>query len=323
MKALIYNTFGKPDVLEWKTDWPDPVPGPKAMKIKVAAGSVNPKDVLLRKGKFSKTLARTPLPRISGMDIAGEVVEVGTHVTHFKVGDPIFGMTNEFSGGLHSQYALLDENEANLVPKGISLEDAAAVPLSAQTALQALRDLCGLEPDQRILINGASGGVGHFAIQIAKTMGAEVHAVCGAHHRDFVQSMGADHIHHYETHAPTSIKVRFHAVFDVFGNLNRRMMKNQLKPGAIFVSTVPRAATLMAEFRARVGLGKTSRLVEVQSRRKDLEQIGQWMAQGQLSPHIHRIYPPEQAREAHRQMETKHTTGKIILSFLRENVEAV
>jgi len=172
MKALIYRKFGDPDVLEWVEGWPKPVVSPGKVLIRSIAGGVNPKDVLLRKGKFSCTLAREPLPRVSGADVAGEIVEVGKGVAGFKVGDIVFGMTNKFSGGVHSEWATLGANEIACVPSNISAVEASSIPLAAQTALQALRDYCGVKAGQRVLINGASGGVGHFAVQIAKAMGA-------------------------------------------------------------------------------------------------------------------------------------------------------
>ena len=174
----------------------------------VAAGSVNPKDVLLRKGKFSRTLARDPLPRASGLDVAGRVVAVGARVSEFAVGDAVYGMTNHFAGGVHVEVAAFRRGELQHAPSNLSLETAAAVPLAAQTALQALRDCGSVSPGHRLLINGASGGVGHFAVQIAKAMGAEVHAACGPAHVEFVESLGADTVYDYTRQPPTGARSR-------------------------------------------------------------------------------------------------------------------
>ena len=315
MKALIYRKFGGPDVLEWVENWPKPVVTPGKVLIKSIAGSVNPKDVLLRMGKFSCTLARDPLPRVSGLDVAGEVVEVGKGVSNFKVGDSVFGMTNKFSGGVHSEWAMLGANEIACAPSKISAVEASSIPLAAQTALQALRDYCHVAAGQRVLINGASGGVGHFAVQIAKILGAEVHAVCGPDHLDFVTSLGADVVHDYTVEPAPAINSPFHSVFDVFGHYSMGDFANQLGAGGIFVSTVPRPVTLFGEGLALAGFNKRSRLVLVGSNTVDLKQIAEWVESNQLRPHVEKVYAAAHADEAHHHIEGKHTTGKVVLSF--------
>ena len=254
MKALIYNSFGSPGVLEWGAELYKPITSPNHVLVRVIAGSVNPKDVMLRKGKFSRTLARSPLPRVSGLDIAGEVVETGENILDFKTGDLIFGMTNQFSGGVHSEYAVFEANEIAIAPSGISIVNASCIPLSAQTALQALRDHCKITQGHKVLINGARGGVGHFAVQIAKILGAEVHAVCGSTHLDFVASLGADAVYDYKVEPAPGIASIFHCVFDVFGKFTRRDFSKQLGRNGIFVSTVPKMDSLASELLARVGL---------------------------------------------------------------------
>jgi len=315
MKALIYRKFGGPDVLEWTRNWPKPVVAPGKVLIKCIAGSVNPKDVLLRKGKFSCTLARDPLPRVSGLDVAGEIVEVGIGVSDFKVGDIVLGMTNRFSGGVHSEWATLGSNEVACAPSNITAVEASSIPLAAQTALQALRDYCQVAAGQRVLINGASGGVGHFAVQIAKAMGAEVHAVCGPKHLGFVTSLGADAVYDYTLQQAPAINSSFHSVFDVFGRYSIRDFAKQLGATGIFVSTVPRPATVFGEVLALGGVNKRSRLVLVGSNTADLEQIREWVETNQLKPHVEKVYPAENAHEAHRHIEGKHTTGKVVIAF--------
>ena len=315
MKALIYRRFGPPDVLEWVDDWPDPVLGNETVLVETVAGSINPKDVLLRKGKFSRTLARDPLPRVSGLDISGRVAAVGSGVSGFAIGDPVFGMTNRFCGGVHAEVASLHSSELRHAPSSISLETAASVPLAAQTALQGLRDYCGLAEGQRILIIGASGGVGHFAVQIARVLGAEVHAVCGPTNVAFVQSLGAAAVYDYTERPAPSIPARFDAVFDVFGKYTRSTFTQQLAGGGVFVSTVPKLATLAAELVAATRLSRRSRLVFVKSRADDLTQLANWIDDGRIAPHVERIYPVTEAADAHRHVETKHTVGKVCITF--------
>lgn len=315
MKALIYRKFGSADELEWRDDWPDPVASAQTVLVRTIAGSVNPKDVLLRKGKFSRTMARDPLPRVSGLDAAGEVVAVGADVSGFGVGDVVFGMTNHFAGGVHAEIASFRQDEICHAPANIAMAQAACVPLAAQTALQALRDCCRIQPGQTVLINGASGGVGHFAVQIAKALGAQVHAVCGPGNMPFVESLGADTVHSYASQPATAIGQTFDAVFDVFGKYTRGAFARQLGSNGIYVSTVPKPATLWAEALAWLGISGRDRLVQVQSRSRDLEQIRQWIEAGALVPHLEKKYPVTQAANAHRHIETRHTVGKVCLVF--------
>ena len=315
MKALIYKKFGDPSVLEWVDNWPPPVLSPNSVLIKSIGGSVNPKDVLLRRGKFRRTLARDPLPRVAGHDVAGEVIEIGKNVSNFSVGDIVFGMTNRFSGGVHTEFAMLDANEVACAPVNISTVAASSIPLAAQTALIVMRDQCKVVAGQRVLINGASGGVGHFAVQIAKVLGAEVHAVCGTGHIDFVTSLGADVVHDYTVRPAPTIASSFHSVFDVFGKFSRKNFTEQLGSRGIFVSTVPNLTTLRGELFARIGFSTRRRLVQVKSSTTDLNQIREWVETGQLRPHVEKVYPVANAHAAHRHIEGKHTTGKIVLSF--------
>lgn len=315
MKALIYKKFGSADELEWKDDWPTPKLLPQSILIKTIAGSINPKDVLLRKGKFSKSLARAPLPRVSGLDVAGKIIAVGSDVYGFSVGEPVFGMTNNFAGGVHAEIALLHRNEFFHAPSNISMEEAACIPLAAQTALQALRDYCNIRKGHKILINGASGGVGHFAVQIAKAMGGEVHAVCGPKNIQFVESLGADSTYSYTDQLATEIDHSFDSVFDVFGKLSRSAFARQLGDSGIYVNTVPKFATLLAEGIARLGVSKVNRLVTVKSQSHDLKQIKEYVENKLVVPHLEKKFTATQAADAHRHVETKHTIGKVCIEL--------
>jgi len=315
MKALIYRRFGSPDELEWTDDWPEPTLSAQSVLIKAMAGGINPKDALLRKGKFSKTVARDPLPRVPGMDVAGKIIAVGSEVYDFSVGDLVFGMTNNFAGGVHAEIAKLHQTEIFKAPSNISIEEASCVPLAAQTALQALRDCCKIREGHKVLINGASGGVGHFAVQIAKAMGAEVHAVCGPKNVQFVESLGADNTYSYTDRPATDIDILFESVFDVFGKFTRSVFAGQLGKNGIYVSTVPQGATLFAEMIARLGISKASRLVVVRSRSDDLKQIKKWIENGLIVPHLEKTYLSNQASDAHRHIESKRTVGKICIEL--------
>lgn len=277
MEACIYKKFGKASVLKWVTDWPTPNCDSDSVLIEVSASSINPKDALLRRGKFSRTFARDSLPRITGLDASGTVIEIGRNVTQFSMGDTIIGMTNNFSGGILSTYAVFKESEIAKAPTSIPLTEGASIPLAAQTALQALRDICGITHGKKVLITGASGGVGHFAIQIAKELGAEVHGICSASNMEFVSSIGADRVYDYKKQKLSEIDEQYDAIFDVAGRYQRKYFSQQIGKDGTFVSTVPSGVSLIYELLARLSIDRKTRLVFVHSSRKDLEQIVQWI----------------------------------------------
>lgn len=315
MKALVYREFGSPDQLEWSDGWQAPELAPGCVLVRTRAGSVNPKDVLLRKGMFSRTLARDPLPRVAGLDAAGEVIAVADDVPGYRAGDRVFGMTNHFAGGVHAEICRFHHSELAVIPDALSFIDAASVPLAAQTALQALRDCADLQPGERVLINGASGGVGHFAVQIARALGAEVHGVCGPDNIGFVESLGADAVYSYHEQPAHKVALAFDVVFDAFGKLSRPAYRRQLGRYGIYVSTVPKLSTFLGEGLARSGISKRSRLVEVRSRHEDLVLLAGWIQEGNLVPHVEKTFPVAAAADAHRHVETRHTTGKVCIEF--------
>ena len=317
MEACIYNKFGKEKVLEWVDGWPKPECKSDSVIVEVAAISINPKDALLRKGKFSRTLARDPLPRLTGLDVSGTVVEVGGNVARIKVGDTVFGMTNNFSGGVLSTFAEFKETEVAKAPISISLIDAASIPLAAQTALQALRDICCVDQGKKVLITGASGGVGHFAIQIAKHIGAEVHGICSTDNIEFVSSLGAHCVYDYKKNEPVAIDDQYDAIFDAAGRYEREYFSPQLGKSGIFVTTVPSGKSLLSELMARLKVSKKYRLVFVHSSHKDLSQLADWIDSKKLSTHIQKVYDKNEIVEAHTQIQSGHTRGKIVVSMPR------
>ncbi|MBU1695498.1 MAG: NAD(P)-dependent alcohol dehydrogenase [Proteobacteria bacterium] len=320
MEACIYKKFGKESVLEWVDGWPKPVCKSDSVIVEVAASSINPKDALLRRGKFRRTLARDPLPRLTGLDVSGTVVEVGGNVARIKVGDAVFGMTNKFSGGVLSTFAEFKETEVAKAPISISLVDAASIPLAAQTALQALRDICGVNQGKKVLITGASGGVGHFAIQIAIHLGAEVHGICSTDNIEFVSSLGAHCIYDYKKNEPAAIDNQYDAIFDAAGRYKREYFSPQLGKNGIFVTTVPSGKSLLSELMARLKVSKKSRLVFVHSSYKDLSQLADWIDSGKLSSHIQKVYEKNEIVEAHTQIQSGHSRGKIIVVLMPCNV---
>lgn len=315
MWACIYRRFGDPEVLIWRNDWPLPVCGDSQIRVQIEACSVNPKDALLRAGKFGFPLDRRRLPRGVGLDMAGTVIAVGSEVDDFALGDAVFGMTNRFAGGLLAEQAVFEGDELAHRPASIALLEAAASPLAALTALQALRDLCALTAGRRVLIIGASGGVGHCAVQIASLLGAEVDATVSATHHDWITQLGASRVFDHHAQPVSSIAASYDAVFDVSGRYRPQDVSQQLGTKGVFVSTVPSGRMLAAEMAARIRLRRSPRLVIVRSNRADLECLAGWMANGQLSIHLHKVYAADEIAAAHQQIQTSHTAGKLVVTM--------
>ena len=236
MHAVVVTRYGGPDVLEY-SDVPRPAVRSGQVLVKSAYIGVNPKDVIVRKGKFARMTGKK-FPLIVGHDIAGQVIASGPK-TDLQVGDKVYGMINDFAGRAYAQYAAVDIDQLARIPDGLSMQEAAAIPLAAQTALQALRDDGKLKSGQRVLINGASGGVGTFAVQIAKIMGAHVTAVCSEKNRALVEELGADVHVDYKTTDILAGPGRYDIVFDVFGNYIFEAFKHKLTAAGRYVNTVP------------------------------------------------------------------------------------
>lgn len=310
MRAVLIDRYGGPEVLRLATV-PRPVPTRGQVLVRTRFIGVNPKDVIVRKGKFRVATGKK-FPIIVGHDIAGEVVEAAGGAD-LRVGDQIYGMINDFAGRAYSEYAAVDCGQLAPAPSSIELDMAAAVPLAAQTALQALRDDGRLKPGQSVLINGASGGVGVFAVQIAKILGGRVTAVCSARNADLVGGLGADEVVDYAKTEPVALKDRFDVVFDVFGNYHFDQMKHLLNPGGTYVHTIP-SARIFKDIARTFVLRKRAKLVVVRSRRTQLDWLRQQIDAGRIRVVVDRTFPLADVAEAHRYLETKRARGKVVLA---------
>lgn len=310
MKAVIYRQFGSADVLE-VADMPTPTPKEDQVLIRVAAAGVNPADWRFRNGQF-KLFMGSRLPFIPGADIAGVVESVGSAVTRFKLGDRVYAMLPTLAGGGYAEYAVAAEKTVAHVPDRLSLCDAAAIPLTALTALQAMRDKAQLQPGQTILINGASGGVGSFGVQIAKAIGAHVTAVASARNFDFARGLGADAVRDYQHEDITASGQQYDVVFDAISNLKPGPVGRIVKRGGCFVTVNPALDKTPAALIARFS-GWKVRSVFVDPRGSDLEVLNKWIESGQLKAAIDRTYPLEQVADAHRYSETMRVRGKLVL----------
>ncbi len=323
MRAAVYHRFGPPDVLRVVDDAPPPPDRPGAARVRVRAAALNPKDVLLRKGKLRRMPGRRlreRWPRIPGVDFAGEVVAAppGSDLTP---GQAVYGMIQGWQEGACAAQAVVPADQLAPAPAGLSLVEAAALPLAALTALQALRDLIRLRPGERVAINGASGGVGSYAVQLAAAMGAEVVAVCSGRNVERVRDLGAAEVIDYTAADPLAPAAPYDAFFDVFGNRPYADARRALRPadreGAPYVTTVPSPRALLDELRGRLPgpLAGPARLVIVRSGRADLEELSRRVAAGTLRPVIDRVLPLDRIVEGHRHLETKRARGKVVVEI--------
>ena len=310
MRAVLIDRYGGPEVLRLATV-PRPVPTRGQVLVRTRFIGVNPKDVIVRKGKFQIATGKK-FPLIVGHDIAGEVVEVGLGADLAK-GDEVYGMINDFAGRAYAEYAAVDCQQLAKAPTSIELAVAAAVPLAAQTALQALRDDAQLKAGQTVLINGASGGVGVFAVQIAKILGGQVTAVCSHRNVDLVTELGADRVIDYTKTELVELDEHFDVIFDVFGNYRFDKLKKLLSARGTYVNTIPSARIFKDVARSFVRR-KRAKLVIVKSRRDQLDWLRQQIDAGSLRVVVDRSFPLADVAEAHRYMETKRARGKVVLA---------
>jgi NADPH:quinone reductase-like Zn-dependent oxidoreductase len=311
MNVVEYKRYGAADVTEL-CDRPAPEPGAGQIRVRIAGCALNPKDVLVRAGKFVRFTGKR-FPRRMGYDFSGQVDALGADVTNFKVGDPVFGMLNGWDGGACAESVLAPVGEVAAAPKRSALVDAAAIPLAAQTALQALRDLARVEPGSRVCVHGASGGVGTFAVQIAKALGANITALCSAANHPLVRELGADVAIDYRDTPPQRLPDRYDCFFDVFGNQSLSRVRERLTPHGVYVSTVPSLPNIRADLLTRFWPGRRGRLIVVRSRRADLEQLARWVDEGRLKPVIDTVLLLSQIVDAQLRIESKRTRGKIVL----------
>ncbi len=328
MKAMVFTTYGSPDVIEFK-DVAKPTPMDNEVLIKIHAASANPLDWHLMRGE--PFLARIenglfkPKNTKLGADVAGRVEAVGRNVTQFQVGDEVFGAISLNMLGSFAEYVCTPEELLALKPAKMTFEQAAAVPEAAFTALQGLRDKGQIQPGQKVLINGASGGVGTFAIQIAKSYGTEVTGVCSTRNLDMVRSIGADHVIDYTKEDFTRKGQQYDLVFDAVGNLSVSDYQRALSPNGI--CSVAGFTTMSLLFQvmflgawvSKTGSKKIGRMETAKPNKKDLVIIKELLEAGKVVPVIDRTYPLSQVPEAIRYLETGRARGKVVIAVKQNN----
>jgi NADPH:quinone reductase-like Zn-dependent oxidoreductase len=308
MKAMVVYEYGGPEVLQYE-DVPRPEPKEDQILIRVIAAGVNPVDAYIRSGKYRLT----PPPFIPGSDIAGIVEKAGPRVTKFKPGEAVFAYTNLKRGGGYAEYALATEHEAAAKPGSLSYVEAAAVPIVALTAWQALVDMAKLSPGQTVLIHGGSGGVGTFAMQIAKARGAKVIATASTANQDLLKQLGADVAIDYTKQKFEEVAKDVDVVLDSVGKDTLARSYGLVKKGGIIVSIV--ATPDPAELDKRGIRGKS---ISVEPNSGELAEIGKLIDADKIKLFVSQTFPLSDAAIAQEQVATGHTRGKIVLKVADE-----
>ena len=313
MKAAVFNRYGPTDVLEI-IDIEKPKPKADETLVQVHGASINPKDTFIRKGRF-KRFTGSQFPMQMGLDFAGEVVDVGQEVNTVKKGEHVFGMLDGWQGRACAEYVLAKPSQLARKPEGLSFEEASALPLVSLTALQALRDKGKIQRGMEVCINGASGGVGSMAVQIARIYGTSITAISSAANHEFLIDLGVDACIDYHDKEIKNLDRHFDIFFDVFGNQRFRTIKPILKKNGTWVSTVIQPHVFISMFTTKFFARKKAKMVMVHSSNEDLSIVGKWVETGGLRPIIHKVFSLDKIQEAHALLEAKHTRGKIVLSI--------
>ena len=327
MKAIVYHNYGSPNVLHLE-EVAKPTPKDNEVLVKVYAASINAADWhMLTADIFLIRLMGMgllkPKNTILGADIAGCVEAVGRNVKQFRCGDAVFGDVFGYGSGSFAEYVSVPESALVLKPSNVSFEEAAAVPLAAVTALQGLRDQGHIQPGQKVLINGASGGVGTFAVQIAKSFGAEVTAVCSTRNLEMARSIGADHVINYKKEDFTRNGHQYDLILAVNGYHPISAYKRALTPKGIYVMAGGSPAQMFQSLLLGPWMSKSNgrkmTSVSAKTNPKDLAVIKYLLEDGKIVPVIDECYPLSKTAEAFGYFEKVHARGKVVITVEHNN----
>jgi NADPH:quinone reductase-like Zn-dependent oxidoreductase len=320
MKAIVHDQYGSPDGLRLE-EIAVPEGDGDGVLVRVRAASVNPYDWHVMRGepylvRMTEGLRR-PKRRVAGVDVAGHVEAVGENVTQFRVGDEVFGSR----GGAFAEYVWGGEDNFALKPAGLTFEQAAAVPVAGFTALQALRDKGRIQAGQRVLINGGAGGVGTFAVQIAKAFGADVTGVCSTRNVDLVRSVGADHVIDYTVEDFSRNGQRYDLILDAVGNRSLSALRRALTRDGTLVIVGGRKGRLLGPLALPLKALVVARFVDqrlpvllAQNSKEDLIVLKELIEDGKVTPVVDRTYSLSEAPEAIRYVETGHARAKTVIT---------
>jgi NADPH:quinone reductase-like Zn-dependent oxidoreductase len=322
MKAAVYTKYGPPDVVQIR-DIEKPVPKDNEVLIRIRAAAVNPLDWHLMRGEPYVVRAMCGLlkPKTTqlGVDVAGQVEAVGRKVTQFESGDEVFGACR----GAFAEYGCSPESSLAIKPRNLTFEQAGAVSVAGRTALQGLRDKGQIQAGQKVLINGAAGGVGTFVVQIAKSFGADVTGVCSTRNLDMVRSIGADRVIDYTQQDFAKSGQRYDIFFDCFANHSLFACRRVLNPEGIYIAVGGPSDPWMISFLGRVIAGPSlsgltsQKFVTFMARssKEDLRILGELMEAGKVTPVIDRRYRLSEVPEAIRYLEEGHARGKVVITL--------
>ncbi len=311
MKAAIINQFGGPEVFKIQ-DIEKPAIKPDQILLKVKAVSINPIDWKQRKGNH-KFILGSPFPIILGYDVCGEIVEIGSKIKNFKLGDIVYGVLDNKYGGALAEYAVGHEKCFDHKPDNINENQAAGFPMVSLTALQALKYKAGLKPKQTVLINGASGGVGHVAIQIASLLGAKVIAVASSKSEEFIYQFKPDKFIDYTRQDVLKTDEKVDVFFDVAGNYSFPKVITLLNPGGVYINTLPRPKILIHKILQFFTKGKQAKTLLMKHSRDDLKIVSRWIKEEKLKISLDQTFPLIQINQAHEYAQQGHNKGKNIV----------
>lgn len=312
MQAILFDRYGPPEVLQLR-ERPDPRPRSQEVLIRVRAAGLNPIDWRIRNGSL-RFLLPSRFPRGLGFDVAGTVAAVGSKASQFQVGDEVLAFLEMRTSGGYAELVSAAEKVVVRKPPSLSFEEAAALPLAASTALQSLRDQGRIQAGSEVLINGASGGVGTFAVQLAKILGAgRVIGVCSGKNEEFVKELGADEVIDYQQDDFTLQQLQLDIILDAVAFSSFRRCKRLLKRRGTYITTVPSPLDVLRHGVTR--LGRRCRFVLARPRQEDLQTLAAYCEEGKLRPVVDRTFPLAEAAVAHQYLELHHARGKVVLAL--------
>ena len=313
MKAVQYKRYGDLSQLE-QVEIDKPKLSASQVLVKVEASAVNPIDWKLLSGNFRYVMP-LEFPVIPGFDLAGEIVEVGAVVTKFKIGDRIYACQDIKQIGTAAEFTVVEENLADRIPEGLGAGEAAGIPLAGMTALQGLRNCGGLNAGERVLIIGGSGGVGHYAIQIARAIDIHVTAVCSTGNVEMVRELGADTVIDYNKQSNFTTGTNFDVVLDYVVNSPFKVFAAVMQPDAVYVPALPNFSFMIRSYLMPLYTKRRVRPVMLKTNGKDLNYLSNLVREGKLRTIIDSSFSLSELRTAYERNQTGRTRGKIIINI--------
>lgn len=311
MKAAVIRKYGGPDAFRIE-EIPEPNPGAGEIKVRMRATSINPIDYKVRKG-YLFFLSGVRFPKILGSDFAGIIEKCGEGVEGFAPGDEVYGFTNSASqGGGLAEALCCKASIVSKKPASLNFEEAAAVPLAASTAYQALVPIGGLKSGMRVLVIGATGGVGHYAVQLAALLGAHVTGVCRSSGEAAARALGCDEVIAYDRDDFHKSGQTFDIIFDAAGKYGFRNCRSLLTEQGTYITTIPGPSAMLGRMLSG-STGRKARFVVANSNDTDLSLMRQWCDEGRLKPMIEAVFPLIETRQAYELAESGRTRGKVVI----------